>query len=193
MVPKTRGDRFPPHGWRFRRFHWSRISPTSMMSGSSRTACFMATWKSITSMSDFTLVDQALVRGVHELDWVFDRQDVTIHVVIDPVEHRRNRRTLSGPGHSRQQHHALIELAEALPSPAADRDFRKGRNEPFTLSSHHADFSPSWVSRLTRNRHGSSVVVPRPWKSRHRRPGERCPGSAGPSSGNAELDHLQTR
>ena len=54
----------------------SRISPTRMMSGSCRTACFSAVSQSITSMPDLALVDDALVVRERELDRVFDGDDV---------------------------------------------------------------------------------------------------------------------
>ena len=45
--------------------------------------------------ADFALVDQALVFGEREFDRVFQRQNVLAIVVIDVVEHRRNRRAFA--------------------------------------------------------------------------------------------------
>ena len=61
--------------------------------------------------ADLALVDQALVFGERELDGVFERQDVLAVVVVDPVEHRGDRRALARAGDARQQHHALVEMA----------------------------------------------------------------------------------
>ena len=91
----------------------SRISPTSMMSGSSRTACFMPISKSFTSMPIFALVDQAFVFGEDEFDRVFERQNVLAVVAVDPVEHRGDRRALARAGHAGQQHHALDRTCRA--------------------------------------------------------------------------------
>ncbi len=45
---------------------------------------------------ELALVDQALLRLVHELDRVLDREDVPVHVRVHVVDHRRERRRLSG-------------------------------------------------------------------------------------------------
>ncbi len=90
----------------------SRISPTSMMSGSSRTACFMPIMKSFTSWP----ISRWLIRHLSSvkmiLDRVFQREDVLALVVVDPVEHRGDRGALARAGHARQQDHPLVELAE---------------------------------------------------------------------------------
>ena len=93
---------------------WSRISPTSMTSGSSRTACFMPMLEVDDVEADLALVDQALVFGEHEFDRVFEREDVLAVAVVDPVEHRGDRRALAGAGDAGQQDHALIVVAELL-------------------------------------------------------------------------------
>ncbi len=61
-------------------------------------------------LPDLALIDQTLVGRVDELDRVFDRQNVLVHVAVDPVEHRRNRRALSGTGHTGKQHHSWSYL-----------------------------------------------------------------------------------
>jgi hypothetical protein len=45
--------------------------------------------------SDFALVDQALPILVHELDRVFDGDDVIAAVLVDVVDHRAERRGLA--------------------------------------------------------------------------------------------------
>ncbi|KAG1253851.1 hypothetical protein G6F66_015081 [Rhizopus arrhizus] len=43
----------------------------------------------------FALVDQALLRGVHEFDRVLDGEDVAVFVLVDVVDHRRQRGRLA--------------------------------------------------------------------------------------------------
>ena len=64
--------------------------------------------------ADLTLIDQAFVFGVNELDGIFEREDVLAIETVDVVEHRGNRGGLSRTGHARQQHHSLIEMAEGF-------------------------------------------------------------------------------
>ena len=56
--------------------------------------------------SDFALVDAALDVAVQELDGVFDRDDVRVPVLIDVVEHRRERRRFSGARDSSDENQA---------------------------------------------------------------------------------------
>src|SRR5690606_15454636 len=53
------------------------------------------------------LVDQALLRGVHELDRVLDREDVRVLVLVDVVEHRRQGGRLARAGRAGHQDQAL--------------------------------------------------------------------------------------
>ena len=92
----------------------SRISPTSITSGSSRTACFMPMLEILHVHADLALVDQALVVGEDELDRVFQREDVLAVVVVDPVEHRGDGGALARAGDAGQQDHALVELAQVV-------------------------------------------------------------------------------
>lgn len=43
-------------------------------------------------LTNFALIDQALVFREDEFDRVFERENVLAIIVIDPVEHRRDRR-----------------------------------------------------------------------------------------------------
>ena len=65
-------------------------------------------------VADLTLVDQALVLGEDEFDRILKGEDVLAVVSVDVVEHRPDRRALAGARHAREQHHALVELAEPL-------------------------------------------------------------------------------
>ena len=56
----------------------SRISPTRMTSGSSRSAARSAFANDSVCGADLALVDQALLRLVHELDRVLDGEDVAV-------------------------------------------------------------------------------------------------------------------
>ena len=47
---------------------------------------------------ELALVDEALLRLVHELDRILDRQDMTVFVLVDVVAHRRQRRRLARAG-----------------------------------------------------------------------------------------------
>ena len=73
-------------------------------------------------LTDFALINQALLFGEHEFDRVFERQNVLVVVLIDPVEHRRDRRRFAGTGYAREQNHSLAELAKLV---------KDGRNMKF--------------------------------------------------------------
>ncbi len=64
--------------------------------------------------ADLPLVDQALVLGEHELDRVFEREDVFAVGAVDVVEHRADGGALARARHAGEEHHALIEHAEPL-------------------------------------------------------------------------------
>src|SRR5487761_2631343 len=53
---------------------------------------------------DFTLVDQALLRFVHELDRVLDGEDVSLFGLVLVVDHRRQRGGFARSGRSGHQH-----------------------------------------------------------------------------------------
>ena len=92
----------------------SRISPTSITSGSSRTACFMPISKSFTSRPISRWLIRHLSSREDELDRIFERQDVLAVAAVDPVEHRGDGRALARTGDAGQQDHALVELAESF-------------------------------------------------------------------------------
>ncbi|MNT06846.1 hypothetical protein D3C72_1415290 [compost metagenome] len=55
----------------------------------------------------FALVDQALLRGVHEFDRILDSEDVAVFVLVDVVDHRRQRGRLARTGRAGHQDQAL--------------------------------------------------------------------------------------
>jgi hypothetical protein len=65
-------------------------------------------------LADFTLVDQALVLGVDELDRVFERQDVLAIDAVDVIQHRPDRGALAAARDAGQQDHALFVVTELL-------------------------------------------------------------------------------
>ena len=80
------------------------------------------------------LVHEALLGFVHELDRVLDREDVLVLVVVDVVDHRRERRRLAGARGARHQHHAaglLRDVDEALAHAEVfhGQDLRRDRPE----------------------------------------------------------------
>jgi hypothetical protein len=72
----------------------SRISPTRITSGSSRSALRSAAAEALRGLADLALVDDALLVLVHELDRILDGEDVACGSV-DVVDHRRERRRLA--------------------------------------------------------------------------------------------------
>src|SRR5664279_1428925 len=56
--------------------------------------------------TDLALVDQALLRFVHELDRIFDREHVAELVLVEMVDHRRERRRFARAGRAGAQDHA---------------------------------------------------------------------------------------
>ena len=68
----------------------SRISPTNTMSIFPQGRA-QGRFKALCLRADFALVDQAFLIWMNEFDRVFDRYDVFVSVLIDPVNHRRQR------------------------------------------------------------------------------------------------------
>ena len=67
--------------------------------------------------TDFALIDQALLRFMHEFDRVLDRQNVAVLVFIDMIDHRRQGGRLAGPGRPGNQNDAarlVGDVAETL-------------------------------------------------------------------------------
>ncbi len=62
--------------------------------------------------TDFPLVDQALLVRMHELDGVLDGHDVLAPVLVDVVDHRRQRRGLARAGRAGDQHQAPGQPAQ---------------------------------------------------------------------------------
>ena len=90
----------------------SRSSPTRMMSGSSRSAARSARLNESVCVPHLALVDQARLVRVHELDRVFDRDDVLVPVPVDVVHQRAQRRRLARAGRPGDQHQPLGQRAE---------------------------------------------------------------------------------
>ena len=65
-------------------------------------------------LSDFPLVNQALVLGINELDRVFQCEDVLAVNAIDVIQHRSDRCTFTAAGNPGQQDHALVVVAKFL-------------------------------------------------------------------------------
>ncbi|MNT44780.1 hypothetical protein D3C72_1813210 [compost metagenome] len=55
---------------------------------------------------DFTLIDQAFARFVDELDGIFDGEDVVMAMVVQVIDHCRQRGGLAGTGRAGHQHQA---------------------------------------------------------------------------------------
>ena len=74
--------------------------------------------------SDLALVDDARVVAVQDLDRVLDRDDVLLPRPVDVVDHRGERRRLSGARRARDEHEAAMLLRQPAGRPAADRASR---------------------------------------------------------------------
>ena len=64
-------------------------------------------------LTDLALIDQALLVRVHELDRIFDGDDVIFAGAIDVVDERGQRGRFAGAGGAGDQHQALGQVAEA--------------------------------------------------------------------------------
>ena len=60
----------------------------------------------------FALVDQALLVLVHELDRIFDRDDVILARPVDVIDHRAQRRRFSRAGRPGDEHQPLVQFAQ---------------------------------------------------------------------------------
>ena len=58
------------------------------------------------------LVDQAALVLVDVLDRILDREDVLVPLVVDLVDHRRERRRLAAAGRTGDEHQAARPLGE---------------------------------------------------------------------------------
>ena len=92
----------------------SRISPTRMMSGSSRSAARSACLNDRVWTPDLPLGHQALLALVHELDRILDRDDVVGAGAVDQVHQGGQRRALARAGGAGDHDEPLGEVAEVL-------------------------------------------------------------------------------
>ena len=60
----------------------------------------------------FALDHLALLRRVHEFDRIFEADDVEVPRLVEVIDHRRQRRRLTGSGAARDEHHALVVVTE---------------------------------------------------------------------------------
>jgi hypothetical protein len=82
------------------------------MSGSSAQRCAERGLECLRVQPDLALVHQTLDVLVNELDRIFDRDDVVGAVLVDEVDHRRERCRLAGARRSGHDHEALRQPAE---------------------------------------------------------------------------------
>ena len=101
--------------------------------------------------ADLALIDQALVFGEDEFDRVFERENVLAIPVVDPVEHRGDRRALAGAGDAGEQHHALVVSGKAFRSTGGRKRPSKSGTMLFTRRA-TMPMWPSCCSKFTRNR-----------------------------------------
>ena len=102
----------------------SRISPTRMTSGSSRSALRSALENDSVCGPTSRWLIRHFLRLVHELDRVLDREDVAVLVLVDVVDHRRERGRLARAGRAGDQHQAarlVGDLREDLRAPSGPR------------------------------------------------------------------------
>ena len=103
--------------------------------------------------ADLALVDDRLLVLEHELDRVFDREDVQGLTLVEVVEHGGDRRGLARTGNAGEDDHALVKLAQLFDGrrqPEALERWQRGvyaaGNEPRC---------PRCFNMLTRKRHSS--------------------------------------
>ena len=92
----------------------SRISPTRMMSGSSRRAPRRAAAKERGVHAHLAMVHQAVLALVHKLDRVLDGDDVIVPVLVGVVHHRRQGGGLARAGRPGHHHQAAVQHGEFL-------------------------------------------------------------------------------
>ena len=64
--------------------------------------------------ADFALADQAVVPRVHELDRVFDGENVAFDALIDVIDHRRERGRFARAGLARDQNQTIAGTAKLV-------------------------------------------------------------------------------
>ena len=119
----------------------SRISPTRMMSGSSRSAPRSAGGEGLGVHADFAVVDEAVLALVHELDRVFHRDDVVVAVLVGVIHHRRERGGFAGAGRAGDDDQALVGAWRTFSSTAGRRELQNLRTKApcLGLAEHGAD------------------------------------------------------
>ena len=92
----------------------SRISPTRMTFGAWRSAARSPVAKSLKSIAHFALVERCPLLRMDEFDGVLESDDMDRLAFIDLVQHRRQRRRLSGAGCARNQNQARLFLGDVM-------------------------------------------------------------------------------
>ena len=82
------------------------------MSGSSRSAARSALREALRVAVDLALIDQTALMLVDELDRILDGENVILPLLVDLVDHRRQRGGLTGSGRTGHQHEAARPLGE---------------------------------------------------------------------------------
>ena len=90
----------------------SRISPTRITSGSSRSAALSAVAKLSVCGPTSRWFTSAFLLRVDELDGILDGEDVLRPRLVDQVDHGRERRRLARSRGARHQHQPLVEVRE---------------------------------------------------------------------------------
>ena len=86
----------------------------------------------------FALVDQALLRGVHEFDRILDGEDVAEFVLVDVVDHRRQRGRLARAGRAGDQDQALRLFDQLLEDLAGSPGLRASGSSAGNGAEHRA-------------------------------------------------------
>ena len=92
----------------------SRISPTRMTSASWRTRRAQRGREAVAVGADLAMREHRALVLVHELDRIFDRDDVARVLAVDQVDDRGERGRLAAAGRAGDQHHARLEIGEAV-------------------------------------------------------------------------------
>ena len=87
-----------------------------------------------------TLVDQTLIGRKNKFNRVLNGQDVFAIIVVDPVQHGRDRRALAASRHAGQKDHSLVVFAQVLDA-RWEVQPREVRDEPFDFARNHPPMS----------------------------------------------------
>ena len=77
--------------------------------------------------ADFAMLHQAILAAMHELDRVFDRDDVIVPLHVGVIHHRRQRGRFAGTGRAGDQDQALLQHRKFLQHRRQTRDLRTVR------------------------------------------------------------------